>query len=76
MKTIFEDNRPIKSIFWPDEANITVGVGNVESIVPYYENGQMADVLWLAVYRNGELEQRVNSIFLECVLYETIVKEG
>lgn len=72
MKTIFEDERPIRSVFWPtpDGANITVGSNGIEKIVPYYESGQMGDVVWLAVYIEGQVSQRINIAHIDLITHE------
>lgn len=62
-----EDKRQIKSIHLAREG-IFVGNG-VESIVAYYENGEMAAVVWFAVYSGGEIIRRVNGKFVESVVY-------
>ena len=62
MKTIFTEDRPIKSIFYPDESSLTAGKNGVEEILPYQEEGAMGYVTWLAVFRKGIIDQRINTI--------------
>ena len=71
VKSIFEDDRPIQILVWPGpgEQHIKTGSDGVEKIIPYYEAGQMADVVWLAVYRNGTLAQRINSAHIDTLSY-------
>ena len=69
METIYKDKRQIKKIYWPDESQLTVGENGVEKIIPYKEQGSMEYVTWLAIYRNGAIDQRVNTTYLDCVVY-------
>lgn len=64
---IIEDKRKIKSIHLAEEG-IFVG-GEVGEIVAYNENGEMAAVVWFAIYSNGEIIRRVNGKFVESVVY-------
>ena len=48
---------------------VVVGKNNVEKIYPYHENGQMSYVVWFAIYRDGEISQRVNSAHIDTVMY-------
>ena len=66
---IIEDERPIKSIHTANEG-IFAGLNGVDEIVPYPENGQMAVVVWFAVYFDGNLVRRVNGAFVESVVYD------
>ena len=67
----YEDPRPIKRIIWPgdNEPSATTGENGIEKIIPYHENGEMAPIVWLAIYCNGEITQRVNSKHLDSILY-------
>jgi len=69
MPTIFKDSRPITKIFWPDESQLTVGQNGVEKIEPYQEKGALDYTTWLAVYRNGMIDQRINTVYLDCIVY-------
>ena len=66
MKTIFKDERPIKSIYYPDESHLTAGEDGVEEILPY---GETDNSIWLAVFRRGRIDQRINIAFLESIVY-------
>jgi hypothetical protein len=65
---ILDDGRPIKSIHTANEG-IFAGLNGVDEIVPYPENGQMAVVVWFAVYFDGKLIRRVNGSLVESVIY-------
>lgn len=77
MKTIKEDLRRIKRItfagldgeggFYSVGDNLTKG--KVEKIVPYEENGEMAPVLWFAIYEDDEIAIRVNGKYIDTVQY-------
>lgn len=69
IETIFEDTRPIKSLYWPDDQNVTVGKGGVEQIIPYQEMGQMAGVTWFVVYEKGAITYRINAAHIDTILY-------
>lgn len=72
MKTIIEDKREIETITFPDGDEYTI-VGHkdwsVDKIVPYHENGEMAKHVWFAIYKNGEIKNRVNSSHVDTVCY-------
>lgn len=69
MKTIIRDERVIKSIHWPDESQIVAGENGVEKIVAYQEHGYGSYITWLAIYRNGVIDQRINTAFLDSIIY-------
>jgi len=46
-----------------------VGPCGVTKIVPYSENEQMAEVLWLAVYRDEVIIMRMNCAAIESIYY-------
>ena len=73
MKRTVEDERPIKKLCWPGEyeSSLTVDFeGNgIEKIVPYQEFGDSAYVTWFAVYKNGEITQRINAANIDTVVY-------
>lgn len=64
---IMEDERQIKSIHLAQEG-IFIGL-DVDAIVPYYENGEMAAVIWFAIYSGDKIVRRVNGKFVESVVY-------
>ena len=67
---ILNDKREISQIFWPGESgeNIEVGIHGVEKIVPYCEATD-GDPVWLAIYRNGKITQRVSLKYIDTVFY-------
>lgn len=68
IQTIFEDTRPIKSIH-SEHQGYFVG-GEISSIDAYHENGEMAAVLWYAIYDNaGNIIERVNGKFVVSIAY-------
>ena len=59
IKKIFEDEREIKGIY-SDEGREGWTVGKtVTKIIPYQENGEMAPITWLAVYKNENIIVRI-----------------
>ena len=69
-KTILKDERQIKRIIWPNGERMTIGSGGVESITPYGEPGQMAEIIWFAVFRNGRITRRINTAHIDTIVYE------
>jgi hypothetical protein len=71
-KCLVDDEREIESIWFPGDTggSYSVGRGDIEKIVTYYENGQMAMVPWFAVFRNGKLSQRINAATVMTVNYK------
>ncbi len=69
--TIIRDKRTIESAWstGPDEVGATIGFENVTKIVPYWENGEMATVAWLAVYRGDVLWKRLNCAHMAEIRY-------
>ena len=68
---MWEDKRSIKGIVMAGEGGDywDVGRGGVTCIIAYGENGQMAEVTWLAVYEGDWLAHRVNAAHVESVWY-------
>lgn len=59
---IFDDPRPIHSIWFNDSQHIKVGQGlkpSVEAIVAYREPGMGSDTAWIAIYRGGAITDRI-----------------
>ncbi len=58
---IYDDRRPIKSIWFDQDRHILVGQGRpeVEAIVAYPEKGQADFTPWLAIYRGGQITDRI-----------------
>lgn len=75
MPNIVEDKRPIEYICGDrgGEAlyHSTTSHGSpVTAIVPYSEDGEMAPVIWFAIYTGGDLpSQRVQGKFVETITY-------
>ena len=70
--TIYHGTRDIHSAWSADgTCGASVGSDDVLRIVPYEENGQMAPVIWLAVYKNGHHEPaaRLNGAFMAEIRY-------
>lgn len=55
-----QDDTPIEAIYWPGEGagGHKVGELGITNIIAYDENGDMAYVPWLAVFRNDKLIMR------------------
>lgn len=63
---ILSENRKIDLVYWPDESCFRVGQAGVEQIIPYHEEGGM---LWLEIYRKGQITSRVNASTLSVIHY-------
>ena len=71
MKTIMEDGREIVSLNVGQETTYA-GLGK---ITPYHENGEMAAVVWFAVYdKDNQLIRRINGSHVESIKYDWSVK--
>lgn len=56
-----KDARPITAIVWPNETlspHFKVGQSGVTSIEAYDENGHMASIPWLAIFKGDEIVLR------------------
>ena len=54
-----------EEIAWVDFRNgitFEVGLNGVTSIIPYNENGQMAAVPWIAVYKGEKIVARFDAV--------------
>lgn len=51
--------------------NVYLGQEGVTKIEPYYENGQMAPVVWFCVWEKDKVSFNVNSAFVTAVFYKT-----
>ena len=72
---IIDDKRPIISA-WSDspaEMGAQVGHKGVTWIEPYEENGQMAPVTWLRVWKGDKLAARLNAASMVEICYGTIL---
>lgn len=66
---ILEDANEIKSIHTSQEGIFVNGV-DITSIIPYTESGEMAVVIWFAIYCDEKIVRRVNGSFVESVVYK------
>lgn len=57
------DSRPITIVVWPDEQESMwkVGQGGCTRIEAYDENGSMAAVPWIAVFKGDEIVARFSA---------------
>lgn len=69
-KKIANDLRPIQSVAMPGGGGWAVGRENVTKIELYFENGQMAEVPWLAIYEEDVIAFRVNCAAVEYIGYD------
>ena len=75
VKKLMEDTREIRYIYTINKGSYNVGgdVGQAEGVItsikPYEENGNGAPVVFLAVYVDGELYTRINSLSTENITY-------
>jgi hypothetical protein len=69
MKTIMEDSRPISGlcILDPHGSGWFVGRGDITSIVPYEESGQMSYIVWFAVLVGDVVKFRIpaSAVYVE-----------
>jgi hypothetical protein len=66
--TIKTDVRQIESIWWED-AEVKVGDNGVTKIVPYYEPGEMGNIVWFEIWSDDIIWHRVNARCLHGVTY-------
>jgi len=67
---IAKDPSRIQSAWGDDgETGATVGRDGVTRIEAYEENGQMAPVPWLAVFKSGRCVQRLNAAHMTDICY-------
>ena len=63
METIIEDKREITGLLTMNGWTYLSDSGmsfDVTKIVPYHENGQMAPIVWFALYNNEKIIGRIN----------------
>lgn len=65
-------DQPIQSAWSnaPDETGARVGFDGVTRIEPYRENGQMARMVWLRVWKGDKLVARLNAAHMAEIKYE------
>ena len=61
MLRIIEDDRPIRSIWTGTDWYYATEGEDITKIEPYEESGEMAPVLWFAIYRGDFLWARIRS---------------
>jgi hypothetical protein len=65
-RVIGNDPQKIIGLYGPED-RWCIQVGNgVDKIEAYIEDG---NIPWFAIYRKGRIDQRVNSLFVESVIY-------
>lgn len=72
MSTILQDKRPIKRAWGQGDdpcGGATVGFHGVTRIEPYEENGEMAPVPWLKVWKGDVLAARLNAALIVEITY-------
>jgi hypothetical protein len=67
MKVLGNDEQTITGIYGPNEEWRIITNEEIKKIACYIEDG---DTPWFAVYDEKGVCQRVNSRFVECVIYE------
>ena len=72
---ILDDEREISTLCTHGEAGFCYFLGghNMDSatkIVPYTENGQLAPVIWFAIYKGNRICARVNGAMVEVIKYK------
>ena len=68
MKIMIEDKRKITKLYFPDDSY--TNILPPDSIEAYHENGEMASVVWFAIIKNGNVVSRINSKYVQEVIYE------
>lgn len=68
VKTVIGNDKSIISGLYGPENRWYIEIGDhVEKIEGYIEDG---NIPWFAIYRNGKIGRRVNSLFVETVVYK------
>ena len=75
MSTLLTDKREIRAIYGYGEAGVAFEVkgcskGGFDKIEVYGEEGQMSLVPWFAVWRDGQIVNRINAAWIETVAYK------
>jgi len=68
VKDMLHDSRTIQAIWVEEGEGWSIGK-TVDKIEVYKEPGQEAYVPWFAIWKDGEIEMRVNAARLESVVY-------
>ena len=75
MKSVLDDTREIKSVWWHPGGAFAVGSCRVTKIEAYREAGQGGYVPWFAVWKGDDLLCRVNGAVIAGVEYAPNGKE-
>lgn len=67
---IMADKRPIDCILFPNNDIYKIGKQSVTKIEPYFENGEMAVVVWFKIWEDNFLFCRVNGKHVQEVHYK------
>ena len=69
MSNQFKEGQEIKGLWLADkdESFFEVGVGTTEKITVIMGNGQMAGVLWFAVWKKGKIDSKWNGALISGV---------
>ena len=66
--SIVDDKRIIQKIYLSEDEQIFL-CKEVDAIIPYWESGDMAPVVWFAIYCDKQIVRRVNGRLVEVVVY-------
>ena len=68
----FQEGQEVKSIWWNDESFISVEsehvINGCDKITVVMEYGYMAGVPWFAVWENGKIVSKHNSVHISSVV--------
>lgn len=72
MKTIFEDNRDIVALAFPEPNYefLAVGENGITKIIPYLENGEMARITYFEIWKGESLSSRINGKYVREIHYK------
>ena len=70
MNDEFFEGQELRAVYYPTPNDIYFVVGGkIEKITVVMESGQMAGVPWFAVWENGKIATKCNSVFVSHVEY-------
>ena len=69
MENQFEEGQEVKSIYWDDNSNITVGMNGVDKITVVLENGEFCHLPWFAVWVYGKIISKHNASKVSSVIF-------
>ena len=64
----FFEGQEVKALYWEDDSQVEVGMGNVKKITVVMEPGQMGRVPWFAVWDDHCIIQKHNGALVATVL--------